>query len=177
MAISRGDHGLDVVAGEELDVVDREDVRRVAHRDDERGAGAVDRDDVVLLADLLRDELDDLRVDLEVVEVDRRDAVLLGEEVGELRLLDGADLDEVVADAAAGLGLLVLGLLELRHRDEVLADQQLAKSTTHLHLETFGSSEARKNSTRRSGVGQGARPRRIAAKTLWRCPLAHLRGG
>ena len=46
--------------------------------------GAVDRDDLVLLADLARDELEDLGVDLVLVEVDRRDAVLLGEEVGEL---------------------------------------------------------------------------------------------
>jgi hypothetical protein len=45
-----GDHHLDVVAGEELEVVDGVDVRRVGHRHDQRGAGAVDRDDLVLLA-------------------------------------------------------------------------------------------------------------------------------
>ena len=42
----------------------------------------------VLARHLLGDQLDDVRVDLELVEVDRRDAVLLGEEVGELGLVE-----------------------------------------------------------------------------------------
>jgi hypothetical protein len=67
----------------------------------------------VLLGDLLLDQLDDLRVDLEILEVDRRDAVLLAEEVGELVLLDRPDLDQRRADAGAVLLLLLLRLAEL----------------------------------------------------------------
>ena len=81
--------------------------------------------------DLLGDQLDDLGVDLEVLQVDRRDAVLLGEEVGELGLLDEAELGQVVPEAAARLLLLVLRLLQLLQRDQVLADQQLTETSSH----------------------------------------------
>src|ERR1700730_7436753 len=126
-----GDHHLDVVAGEELDVVDGVDVGGVAHRQDQRGAGAVDRDALVLLGHVLRNELDHLEVDVELFEIDRGDAVLLGEEARELALLDETELGEVVADAAARLLLLVLGLLQLLQRDEILADQQFTETTSH----------------------------------------------
>ena len=126
-----GDDDLDVVAGEELDVVDGVDVRRVAHRHDQRGAGAVHRDALVLLRHFLGDELHHLGVDVEFLQVDRGNAVLLGEEVGELGLLDEAELGEVVADPAARLLLLVLRFLQLLQRDQVLADQQLAETSSH----------------------------------------------
>src|SRR2546428_378562 len=57
------------------------------------------------------------------LQVDGVDAVLFRQEVGELRLLDEAELREVVTDPAAGLLLLVLRLLQLLQRDEVFADQ------------------------------------------------------
>jgi hypothetical protein len=61
-----GDHRIDVVLGEELELVDRVDVRRVGHRDDQRRALAPHRDDLVLLADVLGDELEDVGIDLEL---------------------------------------------------------------------------------------------------------------
>jgi len=128
-----GDHHLDVVAGEELDVVDGVDVRGVAHGEDERGAGAVDRNALVLLGHVLGHELHHLDVDVELFEVDRRHAILLGEEAGELALLDEAKLGEVVADAATALLLLVLCFLELLERDQVFADEQFTKTTSHAH--------------------------------------------
>ena len=83
----------------------------------------------MVLGQLLGHELHDVGRDLELVEVDRRDAVLLREEVGELRLVEDPELGEAVAEACAGLALLFLRLLELRQRDEVLADEQLSQST------------------------------------------------
>ena len=65
-----GDDDLDVVAGEELDVVDGVDVRGVAHRQYQRGAGAIHRDALVLLGDFLGDELHHLAVDVEFLQVD-----------------------------------------------------------------------------------------------------------
>jgi len=126
-----GDDDFDVVAGEELDVVDGVDVRRVAHRQDEGGAGAVHRNALVLLGHVLRHELHHLGVDVEFLQVDRRNAVLLGEEAGELRLLDEAELGQVVADAAASLLLLFLCLLKLLKRNQVFAYEQLTKPTGH----------------------------------------------
>ena len=66
------DHRLDVVARHELDVVHGEHVGRVGHRDRQRRAGAAERDDLVLLRGLRRDQLDDRRIDLELRQVDRR---------------------------------------------------------------------------------------------------------
>src|SRR5262249_40488324 len=85
-------------------------------------------DDQVLLRDLLLHQLDDLRVDLEVLQVDRRNAVLLAEEVGELVLLDRSDLDQGRADAGAVLLLLLLRLAQLLDGDEVLPDEQFTES-------------------------------------------------
>ena len=126
-----GHHRLDVVAGDELQIVDGEDVGRVGHRHDERGTGPVHRDDEVLLRDVLRDELDDLRVDVEVFEIDGRNAVLLRQEVGELVLLDGAGLDERGANPRAGPLLFFLGLPKLLDGDQVLADEELTEPTGH----------------------------------------------
>ncbi len=81
----------------------------------------------MLLARLLGDELQDLGVDLVLVEVDRRDAVLLTEEVGDLVVADVAELRERVAEVLARLLLLVLRLTKLRERDELLADEELAE--------------------------------------------------
>ena len=128
----RGHHHVDVVAGEELDVVDGEDVGRVAHGDDQRRAGAVDRHHQVLLGGGLGHQLEHLRIDLEVLEVDGGDAVLLGEEAGQVRLGDGALLHQQGADAAAALARFLLRLLELLEGDEVLTNQQFAEPSGHV---------------------------------------------
>ena len=58
------------------------------------------------------DELQDLGVDLVLLEVDRRDAVLLREEVRDLVVGDVAELGEREAEVAAGPLLLLLGVRE-----------------------------------------------------------------
>ena len=103
----RGDDRLDVVARHELDVVHGEHVGRVDHRDRQRRAGAAERDDLVFLRGFRGDQLDDGRVDLELRQVDRGDAVLLAEQRGDLFVLDEAELDEVEAELAA-VGLLIV---------------------------------------------------------------------
>ena len=97
---------LDVVAGHELDVVHREDVGRIRHRDRERRAGAAQRHDLILLGGLGRNQLDDREVNLELREVDRRDAVLLAEKGGDFLVLHEAHLDQVVAELPP-VGLLM----------------------------------------------------------------------
>ena len=76
----RRDDRLDVVAGHELDVVHREDVRRVRHRDRQRRAGAAERDDLIFLRGFGGNQLDDSRIDFKLGQVDRRNAVLAAEE-------------------------------------------------------------------------------------------------
>jgi len=82
----------------------------------------------VFLGDLGGDELDDGPVDLEVRQVDGRDAVLSAQERGDVVLADEAELDEVRADAPAGGLLLLQRLVELLPCDERRLDQHVAKA-------------------------------------------------
>ena len=120
-----GDDRLDVEAGQKLDVVDGVQVRRIGHRHDERRARARDGDDLVLVADVLRNELQDLLIDLVLVEVDGRDAVLRREEIGDFAVGDVAELGERRAEVLAGAPLLVLRLSQLLQADELFADEKL----------------------------------------------------
>ena len=126
-----GDDRLDVVARHELDVVEREDVGRIRHRDRQRRAGAADRDDLVLLRGLGRNQLEDRRVDVELGEVDEGDAVLAAEERGDLLVLDHPQLDERHPQLAAVGLLMVQGLLQLGGRDALFAEQEFAETNSH----------------------------------------------
>ena len=64
-------------------------------------------------------------------EVDRGHAVLLAEQRGDLFVLDEAELDEVQAELAAVRLLMVQRLLQLRRRDALLLEQQLADTDGH----------------------------------------------
>jgi hypothetical protein len=122
---------LDVVARHELDVVHGEHVRRVGHRDRQRRARAAERDDLVLLGGLGRDEPDDGRVDLELGEVDGGHAVLLAQQRRDVVVLDEPELDQVQAELPP-VGLLVVqGLLELLRRDALLLEKQFPDSDRH----------------------------------------------
>src|SRR6476620_9676207 len=104
-ALRRHD-GLDVVPRHELDVVHGEDVGRVRHRDGQRGAVSRERDDLVLVRGLARDQLDHRRVDVELEEVDGGDAVLLAQQRGDVFVLDEAQFDQNQAELPS-VGLLI----------------------------------------------------------------------
>ena len=103
----------------------------IRHRDRQRRAGAAQRDDLVLLRGVGGNQLDDGRVDLELREVDRGNAVLLAEERGDLLVLDEAQLDEVVAELPPVGLLMVQGLLELLRGDALLLEKKLANANRH----------------------------------------------
>jgi len=131
----RGDDRLDGVPGHELDVVHREDVGRIRHRDRERAPGAAERNDLVLARGLGGNELDDRQVDLELREVDGGDAVLLAEESGNLLVLDEPHLDEVVTELSP-IGLLLRQrLLKLLGGDQFLLEKEFTNSDGHETLE------------------------------------------
>jgi hypothetical protein len=134
----RGHDRLDVEAREELDVVDGVEVRRIGHGHDERRAGARERDDLVLLADLARDELDEVGLHLVLVQVDRGDAVLGREEMGDFPVGNVAELCQGVAEVRAVLALLFLRLAELLEADELLADEELAEAVGGRHPVVHG---------------------------------------
>jgi hypothetical protein len=121
------DHRLDVELGDELEVVDGRKVGRIRHRDRERAPDPPERQDEMLLRDLGRDQLQDLRVDVELVEVDRGNPVLPGQHPGELLLGHEAEVDEGVSDPVAGRFGFGEPFLELRFRNESFADEEISE--------------------------------------------------
>ena len=129
-----GDHRLHVVAGHELDVVHGEHVRGVGHGDREHRAGARQRQHLVLPSGLGRDDLDDRRVHLEVVEVDRGNAVLPGQQARDLLVLDEAEGHERLPELAAAHLLVIESFLKLLRSHHVLLQQQLSEFDWHSSL-------------------------------------------
>ena len=71
-------------------------------------------------------------IDFELREVDRRDAVLLAEQRGDLLVLDEAELDQIEAELPP-IGLLIVqGLLELLRRDALLFEKKFADANGHV---------------------------------------------
>ena len=118
-----GDDNFDVVAGDELEVVDGEDVGRIGDGDDQRRTGPVDRNDPMALDHLLGHEGDDVAIDVEFGQVDSRHAVLLGKKLGKIVLLDRAHFDERVPQAFARFLALFLSALKLLRRDDLVPEQ------------------------------------------------------
>jgi hypothetical protein len=85
----------------------------------------------VLFSDILGDELDDFEIDVEFFEIYRRNAILLGQKVGELGFLDRARFYQRGANSGPVPLLIFLCLSELLDGDQVLANQQFTKTTRH----------------------------------------------
>jgi hypothetical protein len=120
----RGDDGLDVVPRHELDVVHREDVGRVRHRDGQRRAGTAERDDLILARGFGGNQLDDRGVDFELMQGDRRHAVLLRQQRGDLVVLHKPQVDQVGTELPPCRPLIVQRILELFGRDALLLEQK-----------------------------------------------------
>ena len=99
-------HGVDVSSDQGAQVVDREHVRRVRHADDRRVTPEADRQHAVAPRDRFRHELDGLRIELEVVEIDEFHADLGGHRPDEVFFADQAELGEDLAERTPGCGLL-----------------------------------------------------------------------
>ncbi len=69
-------HRLNVEAGHELDIVHGEHVGRIDHGDGERRAYATQRQDLVTLGRLERNQLDDGRINFEIGEINSGNAIL-----------------------------------------------------------------------------------------------------
>ncbi len=123
--------GFDVVARHELHVVHGEHVGRVGHRDRQRRPGAAERDDLVLAGGLGGNELDDRGVDLELIDGDRRHAVLLRQQRRNLVVFDEVELDEIRPELAPILALIVQRFLELLRSDALLFEKQFANTDGH----------------------------------------------
>ena len=92
------DDRLDGITGRELDLVQRVEVGRVRHRHEQPLAALDQRQHTVLAQQLLADQPHDLQVGLDRIEVQERDAKLLGGADGDLARLGQVVLDQVADD-------------------------------------------------------------------------------
>ncbi len=119
---------IDVVARDELEVLDHAEIRRIRDGDRECPPVALERQHEALGREIRRDQLEDLGVDLELREVDGRHPVLPGQHLRHLDFLDVPELDEVVVDGAAVLLLLTLGRGKLVTRDLAVPDKSISEA-------------------------------------------------
>ncbi len=124
----RRHHRLHVEAGHKLDIVHREDVGRIGHRDRERRSHARKRHNLIADCGFLRDKLDNGWIDFVELQIDRRDAVLPGKHCGDVFIAYNSHLDEARAQPAPVLFLIVEGLLELIRGDQAVFDENFAES-------------------------------------------------
>jgi len=111
----------------------------------------------MLLADLAWHQLQDGRFDLDLRQVDRWQAVLLGDELGELLILDVAHARERRAEPLARPLGLVLRLLKLLQREHLLADEQLT-NTAHSPVSPEENTTGFAKVSRNRGMRQTTRP-------------------
>ena len=122
-----GDHDwLDVEAGHELHVVKRENIRRIDHGEGQRRADARERQHRVLLHHLLGNEAQHRRIDIEQIEIDRRDAVVSGKDGSNHVVADETELDEIETEAATVLALVVESLSQALRANKIFAYENFA---------------------------------------------------
>ena len=130
-------HGLDVVARHELDVVHGEHVGGIGHRDRERRTRAAQRDHLVLLRRLDRDQFDDRGIDLELREVDGRHAILPAQQGGDVFAFHEAQLHQGRSQLPSMDLLVCQSFLELFRCDAPLFEEQLADAYSHVSCLTI----------------------------------------
>ena len=168
----RRDDRLHVVARHELDVVHGEDVRGIGNRNRQGRAGPAQRDDLIFLGGIRRDQLDHRLIDFKLGQVDRGHAVLLAEQRRDLFVGHETELDEIQAQLPAVGLLIVERLLQLRRSDALFLQKQVADADGH----RYNSDRLPRRSARRAEAGQKlaaqittVRPDRVSrrGRTRW----------
>jgi hypothetical protein len=124
----RRHHRLDLQAGHEAHVVEGEDIGGIGHRQGEGIPHALDGQHAVLLGDLLRHKLQDVRIGIDLCHRDRRNRVLLGQERDEAVLGDETESDQDGPQLVRASLLLGEGPLQLLGRDELLGHQAITEA-------------------------------------------------
>ncbi len=127
----RSHHRLDVEAGHELDVVHGEHVGGIHHGDGERGADPAEGQDLIAARGFRRNQLHHRGIDVEIREIDGRNAVLPGEEVGDVFVGNVAQLHQHGTQPRAIPLLLRQRAIQLFLRDDLLFDQKITEPLRH----------------------------------------------
>ena len=127
----RRHHRFHVESGHELDIVHREDVRGIGHRDSENGTNARERNHLVTQRRILRDELDDVGIDFVILQIDRGNPVLAGQHTGDIIVGDKAHLRQAAPQLAPIGALKFERFLELVLSDQAFFNKYLAQTDGH----------------------------------------------
>ena len=116
---------------DESEVVECEEVERIAHRDDEGLPLLRDRNDLVLERDILRHPINQVLRNRVLREVGERQLEVDRQTPGDVLLLARFDLDQRFADLALIRVLILERLLDLVFRDPTLFEKDLTQALLH----------------------------------------------
>ena len=121
-----GDHGDDLLLGDLLGLLDRVEVQRVLHRDEQRVFRDADGHNAVADSHRLRDPLGHLDRDIDLAQINKVNPQLIPQCVDQLILGNEAVVDQRLAKALALLLLQPQGLHQLVVRNDLLRYQNIA---------------------------------------------------
>src|SRR5215469_198666 len=130
----RRHHRLDIEAGHELDVVHGKDVGGIHHGDGERSSHAAQGKNLVTLGGFKGNQLDHRRIDFEIGEIDGGNAVLPGEEVGHVLIVEEAQLHQSRSQTAVRLFLDLGRLLQLLWGNDLFLHQEVTQPLRHASI-------------------------------------------
>src|SRR6266849_622035 len=130
----RSDHRLNVEAGHELDVVHREHIGRIDHRDGERSSYAAQGKNLITLGGFKRNQLDNRRINFKIREVDGRHAVLARKKVRDVLIREEAELHQCGAQAGVLLLLGLSRLFQLLWGNDLLFDEEVTQPLRHTSI-------------------------------------------
>jgi len=122
------DDRLDLETGDELEVVQGPHVRGVGHGNREGPPHLPKGDDPMPHGHLLGDETENLLLDLDLLQIHRRDPELLGQGPSQLVLGDEPQLHQGIPDARLRLAGFPERLLKLLFGNEAFPDEEVAET-------------------------------------------------
>ena len=125
-----GDDRKEIETGDELEVFEQAEIGGIGHGDGEGAPLPLERQHDALGGHFGGHQLDDLRIDLEPGEIDRGHAILAGQDLGDLQLLNKPELHQDVAQPVLAVLLLRQRLRELLARDEAFTEEDFAEPIT-----------------------------------------------
>ena len=117
-----GNHRLDVVAGHELDIVEREYVCGIDQGEGQGGPNPAQWQYLVALGDFVGNQFDDGGIDFAIGKIDRRYSILAGNKSCNLGFVEKTQFDQRRAKPPAFLPLQLLSLLQLLWSDRTFFD-------------------------------------------------------
>ena len=125
--VLRRDRRLDLAAGDDPEVVEREDVLRVGHRDHEHVVAQLDRHESVARREFLGHDDNGGRLGLALGEIDVLDADLLRHDRQDRALSGVAEIDQNATERAARGTVHLESVVELFLGDDARSHQKLAE--------------------------------------------------